>query len=210
MINVSALDDQINQALKDSRHEQREDETQLLNEVFKNMGGEPTVPRQDISALDFNESQFNGPDDSRINDVFEMSRISKPSIIGRMFSGEKNMDNSHLNVYKHKTDIQELKAKIFGKDPNTAKDPKPTIFDNLQNFPELDTSGIDVDATHHIDKDFDDEDNEESFMATKTLKQDSLPIGNIFGARPSPIEPGNLPITPQMGMGGVSCYNSNL
>lgn len=175
---------------------------QLFDNVFKKMGGDVINQKPELSALNLNESEFNMPEDSRFNDIIEVSNFAKPSEIGRFLDGTDDANEQEL-VRRFRKAAPENKP-LFDKHRKQSDFLAPTagkkdddIFQEPQNFPDLDTSGIAVEAPHHFDKDFADGDN--SFVGFQDR--------NSFEAEDNALEAGQspfdqiqvkVPITPQV------------
>ena len=179
--------------LKITSPEANDEESHLITDVFNTLGVEPEVAKPEISALGFNESQFNGlGDDSQFNDVIEVSAFTKPSMVGRFLDREPHQENELVKRARLMSERQE-NLEPGKKDQG--------LFEQPQNFPDLDTSGIEVEVTHHIDKEFGDGDG--SFIGFKEHNSyDGEEVNDIFGEKKSPNCPDedNIPITPQMGV----------
>lgn len=187
-----------------AHQEPKEEDTQLLREVFGNLGVYQMEQKQEISALGFNESQFNCiGEDSQYNDVIEISAFAKPSMIGRFLDKDGTPENELVKRARLISDIDipfNRKSSIVEK--NKDENQEPANFEEPQYFLDLDTSGIAGDALHHIDREFGDGDG--SFIGFREHNSHEAEDANeFFDPKPSPGLPNedNIPITPQIKLG---------
>ena len=205
---MEELDKKLKNAVKEAKQDGHGDETTLLRAVFNHMGGEPTSAKPEVSALNLNESEFGMAEDSQMNDVIEFSNFAKPSMVGR-FLDYNNPDENKLaerfrkkNVQDQQRDSQKHRgSQIEVVEQNLESSSRNELFEEPQNFPDLDTSGIDIEATHHIDKDFGDGDG--SFIGFRDHNSfEAADNNDIFDPKPSPFCPNEnqIPITPQVSL----------
>jgi hypothetical protein len=162
--------------------------------------------KPDISGLGFNESQFNNNfEDSQYKDVIEESVFAKPSLIGNFLQID-NEGETELAKRFRKSNFQEnFVVRKSDKNKEPQKKLNNEMFDQPQNFPDLDTSGIEIDDDKHI---IDNEFGAGSFIGG--IKEhnsfEAEDNNNMFDPKPSPFVPNenNIPITPQVGFGSVS------
>jgi len=206
MINVDQLDDQVKLAVNDAKkYNDNNNETQLIRDAINNLNTHGLDEKNEISALAFNDSQFNQNDDSQMKDLVEESVFTKPSMIGRFLDNDSSNDNEiakrfRRTGYEEKKLIQENKNRIIDQ-KNQENDGNKMMLKEPQFFPGLDTSGIDQDITHHhYDKEFGA--NDGSFVGMNEQNNfGAEEEGNMFSKKPSKYcqDGSNFPIIPSIG-----------
>jgi hypothetical protein len=151
----------VTKALEEAHHEPKEEDTQMLRDVFGRLGTFQMEPINDVSALGFNESQFNCiGEDSTYNDVIEISAFAKPSMLGRFLDKDTTPENELVRRSRLISDIDQypmnsgnlLKNKIKNKNEDGDGDEDHDGFETSpQYLSDLDTSGIAFDAPNHVD-----------------------------------------------------------
>jgi hypothetical protein len=162
--------------------------------------------KPDISGLGFNESQFNNNfEDSQYKDVIEESVFAKPSLIGNFLQIDNEGETELVKRFRKSNFQENFVVRKSDKNKETQKKLNNEMFDQPQNFPDLDTSGIEIDDDKHI---IDNEFGAGSFIGG--IKEhnsfEAEDNNNMFDPKPSPFVPNenNIPITPQVGFGSVS------
>ena len=204
---------------KNQQNQNRNDDTTLLQGMLKHIGGNETTPtKPEISALQFNESQFNFQEDSQMNDIIEVSNYAKPSDARFLDGITSNPSHSIVAQFKkhHKTSDLEYfdDQKNDRKDPNEYHESKKEnksstipVSNKIENpFADLDTSGIDGGPDHNPFVTNFDAGDDNSFIGLGTL-----PSNNIFSPnkqndveQEEPLYPINPPKTPCLGDSTVS------
>lgn len=165
MIYIGKTETNIKKVVEDAKNQnQNNNEDTLIQGMLKQFGGNEVTPtKPEISALQFNESQFNFQEDSQMNDIIEVSNYAKPSDAARFLGGWNNIPSESIvdqfTKHKRKTsnfgDADDLK--INDKDPKERKESDleniqsfiPPVSNKIENpFADLDTSGIDGGPDH--------------------------------------------------------------
>lgn len=167
----------------------------ILQSTLNRLKVENLNQKPELSALNFNESQFNFGEDSKMNDIIEISHFAKPSEIGRFLEGNYEGNDHELakrfrKFRPEEPENQRKSDKSSEKLTELTKEIKNTnqdIFKEPENFPDLDTSDIAFEAPHHIDKEFGDRD--DSFVGFPEHNSFEAENNNAFESKGRPLSP---------------------
>lgn len=137
-----------------------EEESMLLRDVFNNLGQEETLnPQQELSGFGFNDSQFQGiGDNSQYNDVLEISAFERQTIMDKF--GDYDIPKDSILQKRNRLSSEIVDPERNGKDGRSQPDQNEKeksldcMFEQPQNFPDLDTSRIVTNDPHIIETEF--------------------------------------------------------